>query len=66
VFSDYWEQQIWELQDKVFALRSILHDVQWGSLPHYENSECPYCLNEKRDGHTEDCRIALFLTRHPL
>ena len=57
MFTDYWEEKIWAKDDKIEALRKVLRQVQWGPAPNTLASECPWCLNQKIDGHTPDCDV---------
>jgi hypothetical protein len=43
---------------KVGILKSLLREIQWGPAPEMPTNDCPYCLKEQRDGHSENCAIA--------
>lgn len=39
-----------------------LQDVEWGPSPASPRSDCPWCLNEMRQGHENDCAITAVLS----
>lgn len=51
------------LRERAERAEAALRAVEWGPAPISPNSECPYCLREKRHGHATECLISKALNR---
>ena len=45
------------------VVMDLLSDIQWNATDECSgDAQCPECLNDKKDGHADDCRLNAFLT----
>ena len=77
MFSEYFDSLMFVCRDMVLnptqsvpsvgsvpsVVTDLLSDIQWNATDEYSgDAQCPECLNSKRDGHAEDCRLNALLT----